>query len=116
MLSHCANSECSKPFLQVRDGKLFLVETGRPENSGHSRTDGVFHARALQPRIDRFWLCDECAILWTLIYDREQGIQLAPLPQPVATVPLPVGVSGRGAGVALLKRVALPVTAKPLPS
>ena len=27
MLSHCANSRCSRPFLRLRQGKLFLVET-----------------------------------------------------------------------------------------
>ena len=27
MLSHCANSRCSRPFLHLRQGKLFLVET-----------------------------------------------------------------------------------------
>jgi hypothetical protein len=53
MLSQCANSRCSKPFLQLREGKLFLVETGHPAKLGHSRTDGAFHARAMQPRIDR---------------------------------------------------------------
>jgi hypothetical protein len=28
MLSRCANSQCSKPFLRLREGRLFLVETG----------------------------------------------------------------------------------------
>ena len=116
MLSHCANSQCSKPFLQLREGKLFLVETGRPEKSGHSKADAVFHARAMQPRVDRFWLCDECAILWTLIYDRERGILLAPLRKPVASIPLPAGASGPGAAVGLLKRTALPVAANVLQS
>jgi len=27
MLSRCANSQCSRPFLRLRQGKLFLVET-----------------------------------------------------------------------------------------
>ena len=109
MLSHCANSQCSKPFLQLREGKLFLVETGRPEKSGHSKADAVFHARAMQPRVDRFWLCDACAILWTLISDQEQGILLAPLGKPVASVPGPREVSGKRTGFALLKRTALPI-------
>ena len=116
MLSQCANSQCSKPFLQLRDGKLFLVETGRPEKLAHSREDGVFHARAIQARIDRFWLCDECAIVWTLIYDRQQGILLVPLRKPMASVPLPAEASGPGAGVARLKRTALPVAANALQS
>jgi hypothetical protein len=29
--------------------------------------------------VEHFWLCDQCATRWTLIYDREQGITLLPL-------------------------------------
>jgi hypothetical protein len=36
MLSHCANSQCSKPFLRLREAKLFLVETpGMEKQEGH---------------------------------------------------------------------------------
>ena len=87
MLSRCANSECSKPFLRLREGKLFLVETGNLKRPGQYRADGLVRSRELQPHIHRFWLCDECAIHWTLIYDLEQGVQLAPLRKPVASVP-----------------------------
>ena len=86
MLSRCANSQCSKPFLRLREGKLFLVETGRHKKWGQSKGDGSLRARELQPRIERFWLCDECALRWTLICDREQGVLLAPLRKPAARV------------------------------
>src|SRR5580658_7742708 len=33
MLSRCANSQCSRPFLRLRQGKLFLVETEFLANS-----------------------------------------------------------------------------------
>jgi hypothetical protein len=105
-----------KPFLRLREGKLFLVETGRPEKWGHSKADGVFHARTVQPRIERFWLCDECASHWTLVHDREQGILLAPLRKPVASVPVAAEVSEKRAGFTLLKRVPLPVAANALRS
>lgn len=29
MLSRCVNDQCCKPFLRLREGKLFLVETER---------------------------------------------------------------------------------------
>ena len=88
MLSRCANHQCLKPFLRLREGKLFLVETGRPKKLGPSRGNGSFPVRELQPRIERFWLCDECALHWTLICDREQGVLLAPLRKPAASVPV----------------------------
>jgi len=37
--------------------------------------------------MERYWLCDECAVVWTLMLDGEHGIRLAALPQPVASVP-----------------------------
>ena len=36
MLSQCANKQCCKPFLKLRDGKLFLVETERVRKPGES--------------------------------------------------------------------------------
>jgi hypothetical protein len=96
MLSQCANSQCSKPFLRLREGKLFLVETGHPEKLGQAKADVVYHTRDMQPHVERFWLCDQCATHWTLIYDRERGVLLAPLRKPVASVPVPAEFS-RGA-------------------
>ena len=85
MLSRCANPNCCKPFLRLRDGKLFLVETDRlakPEPP-------FLRARRRQHRVvEHYWLCDDCAAEWTLICDREQGIALTPLPRPVRGVPL----------------------------
>jgi hypothetical protein len=82
MLSRCANSECCKPFLRLREGKLFLVETARISKPGQSAVPPFVRARK-QPRIvEHFWLCDECATHWTLIYDREEGLSLVPLRRP----------------------------------
>lgn len=79
MLSRCANSQCSKPFLRLRDGKLFLVETDRLNKPGESASPPFVHARQQQRLVEHYWLCDECATRWTLIYDREAGIALVPL-------------------------------------
>jgi hypothetical protein len=84
MLSHCANSRCSRPFLRLRQGKLFLVETeiARP---GEATPPPVPRMRHQPRRVERYWLCDQCAGAWTLVHDRRQGIVLVPLsPPPVA--------------------------------
>jgi len=73
VLSQCANTQCSRPFLRLREGKLFLVETGDEAKPRYTRAVGQPRVRELQRRIERFWLCDQCAVCWTLIYDREQG-------------------------------------------
>jgi hypothetical protein len=87
MLSRCANSQCSKPFLKLREGKLFLVETERLNKPGEAAAPPFVRARQLQRQVEHYWLCDECAAQWTLVYDRDRGIALAPLRRPVASVP-----------------------------
>jgi hypothetical protein len=93
MLSHCANSRCTRPFLRLRQGKLFLVET-ETEFASRSReltAQSSSHVRLQPRRVERYWLCDECAAVWTLVHDRKEGIVLVPLSRP------PVGA---GVGVA----------------
>ena len=79
MLSHCANPQCSKPFLRLREGRLFLVETvAKVEEAA------VYPSRYVRKparRVERYWLCDLCAEAWTLMNDRNRGIVLAPRPK-----------------------------------
>ena len=84
MLSQCANSQCGKPFLKLREGKLFLVEIDRVARPGENIPAVFVSARQQQRSIEHFWLCDECAMRWTLIYDREVGITLIARRHPVA--------------------------------
>jgi hypothetical protein len=81
MLSHCANSRCSTPFLRLRQGKLFLVETEFAAKSGEMTGPASPHMRRRPRRIERYWLCDQCAESWTLVHERSQGIVLVPLPR-----------------------------------
>jgi hypothetical protein len=85
MLSHCANSQCATPFLRLGQGKLFLVETECVAKSGEATAPSP-HLRQQPRRVERYWLCDQCAAVWTLVHDRKQGIVLLPLLRP------PVGV------------------------
>lgn len=98
MLSQCANSLCSKPFLRLREGKLFLVETDRVTKPGEAAVPPFIRARQQQRWVEHYWLCDDCATQWTLVYDRERGIALAPLRRPAATVA--VAASAACSGVA----------------
>ncbi|HET7892833.1 MAG TPA: hypothetical protein VFL34_14995 [Candidatus Sulfotelmatobacter sp.] len=85
MLSRCANSQCSKPFLKLRDGKLFLVETERVTKPGEPAAPPFVRARQQQRCVEHYWLCDACAAQWTLVYDRELGVKLSPLRRPAAS-------------------------------
>jgi len=85
MLSHCANSQCSKPFLRLRQGKLFLVESECVAKSEELTPPSSRPGRQQSRRVDRYWLCDQCAKILTLVYDLHQGIMLVPLPRPPAS-------------------------------
>jgi hypothetical protein len=85
MLSHCANSQCRKPFLRLREGKLFLVETECITKPGEPSLPQYLRARQPQRLVEHYWLCDDCAVRWTLVYDRDRGIALAPLRRPVSS-------------------------------
>jgi hypothetical protein len=79
MLSHCANSRCSRPFLRLGQGRLFLVETECVPRSGELRASSSARIRPQSRLVERYWLCDQCAEVWTLVHDRRQGIVLVPL-------------------------------------
>jgi hypothetical protein len=85
MLSQCANPQCCKPFLKLREGKLFLVETDRVAKPGESTAPPFVRARQPQRLVEHYWLCDACAADWTLAYDRVRGITLLPLRRPIAS-------------------------------
>ncbi len=83
MLSQCANTQCCKPFLKLREGKLFLVEVDRIAQPGETLRPPFLRARQPQRHVEHFWLCDDCAAEWTLVYDPERGITLTPLRRSV---------------------------------
>ena len=89
MLSHCANSQCARPFLRLGEGRLFQVETaGYGVAAGDLTAQPSPHLRHAPRRVERFWLCDQCAQVWTLVHDRNQGVVLAALPMTLASVRL----------------------------
>jgi hypothetical protein len=54
-------------------------------------------ARQLQRQVEHYWLCNECAAQWTLVYERDRGVALAPLRKPVAGAPAVAEAARRGA-------------------
>lgn len=96
MLSQCANPKCGKPFLRLREGKLFLVETERLSKPGEPSGPPFVRARQQARQVEHYWLCDECAVHWTLVYDRERGVALSPLRRPVSSAPVNVAAARSG--------------------
>jgi hypothetical protein len=86
MLAKCANPSCSTPLVYLREGKIFMIESG-PQSSGrqstgpHSKTTiaaPLQLASKAQNRVEHFWLCGPCSSEMTLTFDRQQGVQVVP--------------------------------------
>ena len=74
-----------------------MVETNRLAKPGESAAPPFVRARQQQRLVEHYWLCNECAALWTLVYDREHGVALAPLRQPSLSVPAAARAAQSGA-------------------
>jgi len=73
MLHKCANPVCTVPFRSLREGKLFLAETSA------SDLNSTFDNRRKLRRREHFWLCDVCAVHFTLRFDTDLGMLTVPL-------------------------------------
>jgi hypothetical protein len=77
VLHKCANPSCLIPFRKLSQGKLFLVETEPLEGSELRRA----HWRGqLSHRIEYYWLCEQCAFVLTLSYEKGRGVVTVPRP------------------------------------
>jgi len=87
MLHKCANPDCVRPFRKLTEGKLFLIEINGscPPGQTAAKWDGQ-----TPHRIEHFWLCQQCASVLTLSFEKGRGM---------VTVPLPEAVRKRPAGV-----------------
>jgi hypothetical protein len=55
----CANPQCSKELLYLREGRLWLLELESHADDQFRPDDGAFAMRSLPSTF--FWLCGECA-------------------------------------------------------
>jgi hypothetical protein len=74
VLHKCANPTCLVPFRKLRQGKLFLVERESLEESTLRRAQRGQSAN----RIEYYWLCDQCAFVLTLSYEKGRGVVTVP--------------------------------------
>lgn len=57
MVSKCANPSCLVPFRYLHEGRIFTVHATGAER----RADGA------DPKVERYWLCSNCANSMTLV-------------------------------------------------
>ena len=82
MLHKCANPACSSLFRSLSLGKLFLLDTESDTDDSAAGTVGIAQARRSRSvrQTERYWLCDGCALLLTLTFERGRGMVTVPLP------------------------------------
>jgi hypothetical protein len=79
MVAKCANPGCSAPFLYMRQGKLFRVETPATHDNTAAADEPTFGRPARH--LEFFWLCDDCAPLMTITVRPGQGVVVHPIEQ-----------------------------------
>jgi len=84
MLHKCANPACSRPFRHLAEGKLFLIEVDGSFPAARKSDGPAGH------RVEHFWLCEPCASVLTLSFDRGRGMVTVPLPEVVRKRPAAV--------------------------
>ncbi len=78
MLHKCANPACSTRFRYLGRGKLFQIEMARFEEA--AAAGASWRKRRPLHRVERYWLCDDCASSLTLTFERGCGVSAVPLP------------------------------------
>lgn len=73
MLHKCANIACLNLFRSISRGKLFHVEQPTRRRLTTTRKHKTL------PRLEYFWLCDECSPFFTLMFSENQGLIACPL-------------------------------------
>ena len=79
MLHKCANPACSTRYRYLGRGKLFQIEMERFE--AEAAAEASLRKRRLLHRVERYWLCDDCASSLTLTFERGCGVSTVPLPR-----------------------------------
>ena len=80
MLAKCANPACTAPFLYLREGKLYQIETESPAGT-REQNQGVKTNGERRParRLEFFWLCGRCARRMTLSFEHGGGVVVVPI-------------------------------------
>jgi hypothetical protein len=69
----CANPACPAAFHWLAGGKFFRF---RPEEVSSSENQPKGNSATGHQGVKHYWLCESCLRLFTLVYEREQGVVL----------------------------------------
>lgn len=82
MVNQCANPNCSKLFLYLREGRLFAFDM--PDPGGP-----VISGRVARRR-EHYWLCADCSQNLVVVQASATGVVLAPRAAAIQAAPEPL--------------------------
>jgi hypothetical protein len=91
---HCANPQCSKELLYLREGRIELLELESHADDQFPEDDGAFAMNCLPSKY--FWLCGECAELYILKRWTTSGLVLVLRNRNTADSASPAGTGTTG--------------------
>ena len=71
----CPNSACPSVFHCLAGGKFFRF---RSEEASYNENQPKGDSPTGHHGVKHYWLCERCSHLFTLVYEREEGIVLKP--------------------------------------
>jgi hypothetical protein len=88
MLHKCVNPACAVRFRNLGRGKLYQIESEYLEAPAPGPSPSGRRVRTVR-KVERYWLCDECACSLTLTFDQSRGVVTVPLPDTAKPRVLP---------------------------
>ena len=79
MISHCANPDCKVPFHYFRGGRLYRFDIRHPSTPCNDVPNAVCSLKPSHAAVF-FWLCEQCSLRYSLKFNVQEGLTLAPLP------------------------------------
>jgi len=75
MLGYCSNEKCKRPLHSFTEGRLFQFEITSISVTQNNGSSAPFDEKPLKEAA-HFWLCGDCASVFTLVMEPADGIRL----------------------------------------
>ena len=82
MISNCANPDCKVPFHYFRGGRLYRFDIRHPSTPCKDVANAVCSLKPPHAAVF-FWLCEQCSLRYSLKFNVQEGLTLAPLANAV---------------------------------
>ena len=78
MISHCSNPDCKVPFHYLRGGRLYRFDIRHLSAPCNDVPNAVCSLKPSHAAVF-FWLCEQCSLKFSVKFNSQEGLSLAPL-------------------------------------